>query len=67
MFDYQESKTYLETELNSQEAAQEVHIKQVRGGQPLSLRVSPEDCYLFDAHGSALPRHGSQARPVSPP
>ncbi|MDB5758389.1 MAG: N-acetyltransferase [Burkholderia sp.] len=34
MFDYQESKTYLETEQNNQDAAQEVHIRQVRGVQP---------------------------------
>ena len=33
MFDYQESKTYPETEQNSQEAAQGVHIRQVRGAQ----------------------------------
>lgn len=34
MFDYQESKTYLETEQNAQDAVQDVHIRQVRGDQP---------------------------------
>lgn len=34
MFDYQESKTYLETELNGQDAQPEVTIRQVRAEQP---------------------------------
>lgn len=34
MFDYQESKTYLEPELNSQDATPEVTIRQVRVEQP---------------------------------
>ena len=34
MFDYQESKNYLETELNNQDAAHDMRIRQVRGVQP---------------------------------